>query len=154
VTWNYENRPLDIERDRIRFLVGDVDECDQLVTDEEIAFSASKFPDKNELAAAYILRALAAKFSRKASMSAGGVSASCSDIAKAFSDRAKELDPNDETSGGGTNLCEISVGGITISEHEAMRNESDTVQPAFNRGADDIPGGPGDYIEGYDPRIR
>lgn len=153
MTWNYTNRPIDVERDRIRFLVGDVDECDQLVTDEEIAFAASKFPDKNELAAAYILRALAALFSRKASMSAGGVSSSCSDIAKAFAARAKELDPNDETSGA-SNLCEIAVGGTTISEHEAMRDETDTVQPAFNRGMNDIPGGPGDYVDGDDPRIR
>lgn len=154
MTWNYTNRPETVDRDKVRFLVGDTDSCDQLVTDEEIAYAIAKFPTKLELAAAFVLRALAAKFSRKASMSAGGVSSSCSDIAKAFADRAKELDPNDETSGAGGLLCEISFGGITISEHEAMQDETDTVQPAFRRGQDDIPGGPSDYNDNYDPRIR
>lgn len=148
MTWNYSNRPDEVDRDKVRFLVGDIDPCDQLVSDEEIVWVLDKFPGEFELAAAFILRALAARFSRKASMSVGGVSSSCSDIAKAFADRAKELDPNDSTTGAGANLCEISFGGLTYSEHEAAKADPDAVPPSFTRGQDDIPGGPGDSSSG------
>jgi hypothetical protein len=146
MTWNYTNRPIDVPRDRVRFLVGDVDVSDPLVSDEEVAFAISEYPASNEFAAAFILRALAARFSRKVSMTVGGVASSCSDLARAFAQRATELDPNGETTGNKTELVLPSFGGLKISEKETLKDDIDAVQPAFAKGMDDIPGGPADSI--------
>ncbi|HUX46412.1 MAG TPA: hypothetical protein VMV58_00230, partial [Desulfosporosinus sp.] len=92
MTWTYTGRPDENQRDEVRFLVGDTCSEDPLAQDEEIAYALGEQPTVL-LAAARVLYALAAKFSRMVTSSVGGVSSQCSDIAKAFKDRAKELDP-------------------------------------------------------------
>lgn len=139
--WNYSGRPDLNERDKVRFLIGDTCKENPLVQDEEIQFALGKFPEV-ELAAALCCRALAAKFSRQVSTTVGGVSRSCSDIAKAFSDRAKELDPDDATTGGAAALVLPSFGGLSLSEKETLDSDLDATPINFKIGADDIPGGP------------
>jgi hypothetical protein len=152
MTWNYTGR-VDSDRDKVRFYVGDTDESDKLVRDEEILFAIDEQPSL-EFAAAVILRALAAKFSRLVSSRVGDVSTSnAAAVAKAFADRAKEFDPFD-LSIGSSSLVLPSFGGLSISEKETLDEDTDAVQPSFRKAMDDIPGGPDDVYERTDERIR
>lgn len=139
--WNYSGRPDSNERDKVRFLIGDTCKENPLVQDEEIQFALGKFP-MVELAAALCCRAIAAKFSRQVSTTVGSVSRSCSDLAKAYAARAKELDPDDSTTGGAATLVLPSFGGISLTEKEKLDSDLDATPVNFKIGADDIPGGP------------
>jgi hypothetical protein len=138
MAWNYTGNPADSDRDGVRFLVGDTCEDDQLLQDEEIAYAVAQ-QTTLELAAAYCLRALAAKFSRKVTHKIGDVSVNCSDLAKAYADRADELDPAGITKN--IPLALPSFGGRSHDEKETLEDDEDAVQPSFSRGMNDIPGG-------------
>ncbi len=140
MSWNYTGRPSSCDRDEVRFLLGDTDASDPLVTDEEIAW-AIESQGTLRLAAAVCLRALASKFSRYVTRRVGDVSQNCSEMAKAFRDRADELDPSGLTA---RPLALPSFGGLSISEKETLAEDTDAVQPRFRRGMNDIPGGPPD----------
>ncbi len=144
MTWNYSGDPADSDRDSVRFLAGDTFTEDQLVSDEEIAYAISRFSTL-ELAAALVLRSLAAKFSRMVTNRVGEVSSNCSDLAKAYSDRADELDPGGITTSSGM-IVIPKFGGLSISEKETLDTDTDAVQPAFTKGMNDIPGGPDDAV--------
>lgn len=148
MAWNYSGNPAASDLDQVRFLVGDTDSTDPLVQDAEITFAIDAQATL-ELAAAMVLRALAAKFSRQASWRVGDVAATnVAAVAKAFKDRADELDPEGVTLGD-SNLAAPSFGGLTISEKETLDADEDAVQPIFKKGLNDIPGGPeiGTYRE-------
>lgn len=149
--WNYSGDPTSCPRDAVRFLVGDTCENEPLVEDGEIAYALLK-QSQPELAAAIVLRALAAKFSRLDSVSVGGVSRSGSAIADAYAKRASELDPSGVTAV--TYLVLPSFGGLKISEKDTLDDDTDAVQPAFRRGMNDIPEGPDDAFDDVDNRIR
>ena len=55
MTWNYSGDPSLSSRDAVRFLIGDTDPNDPLVTDEEIAYALGRFTEP-ELAGAICLR--------------------------------------------------------------------------------------------------
>jgi hypothetical protein len=153
MSWNYTKGPVNADRDKVRFYVGDTDESDQLVQDEEIAFAVAEHSDLR-IAAAMVLRALAAKHSRLGSISVGSVSQTLTTIAKAFADRAKELDPFGYSIGG-VLLLTPKFGGLSISEKEVLADDTDAVQPSFAKGMNDIPGGPSDSVKTDDDnRIR
>lgn len=141
MSWNYSGRA-DTDRDKVRFLVGDTDPKDPLVQDEEIAYVVSEYPDLR-IAAACILRALAAKYSRQGTITVGSVSKTLTMIAGQFAKRAEELDPCG-LSVGGQALALPSFGGLTKSEKETLKDDTDAVQPSFAIGMNDIPGGPDD----------
>jgi hypothetical protein len=141
MTWNYSGNPASSDLDEVRYLVGDTDSTDPLVQDEEINYAIGK-QSTLELAAAQVLRALAAKYSRWSNYSVGEVSVSdVAAIAKAFKERADELDPMGLTLGDSA-LCAPSFGGLTITGKESLDEDTDAVQPMFKKGADDYPGGP------------
>jgi len=143
MVWNYSGRPGASDRDTVRFLMGDTVEAKPLVSDEEIAFALTEHA-KPKLAAALCLRHLAAQASRLpdsrkvGDLSAGGLSK----IADAYTKRADELDPAGVTKG--SILALPSFGGLTHSGKQELAEDSDAVQPRFERGMFDIPGGPTD----------
>jgi hypothetical protein len=146
MTWNYTGRPADNERDKVRFLIGDTCSEDQLVSDEEIAYAISVYSNLN-LASAMILRSLAAKFSRMVTNKVGDVSSNCTDMAKAFADRAKELDPSGITTAPDPALPVF--GGLTISGKETLDSDTDAVQPSFRKNTGDMPGSWDDSYDSY-----
>jgi hypothetical protein len=152
VTWNYSGDPADSDRDSVRFLVGDTCPEEPLVQDEEIAYALSRFP-KVELASALVLRTLAAKLSRQVTSRVGEISENCSDLAKAYSDRAKELDPGGIVTSEGL-LVLPSFGGLSLSEKETLDADTDAVQPAFRKGMNDIPGGPSDSVTSDESELQ
>lgn len=147
--WNYSGDPASCPRDEVRYLCGDTCKEDPLVDDEEILYHLSNQPDPR-LAAALVLRTLATKYSRLTSVSVGDVSYSGSDLAKAFVERANDLDPSGITT---TGLCLPVFGGISRTANDALDNNPDAVPPAFRRGIFDLPG-TADDAESEDPWIR
>jgi len=132
MVWNYSGDPGSSDRDAIRFLIGDTDELDPLIQDEEIAWVLLENPDVR-LAGAVVLRALAAKLSRQGDKRVGEVSESASQMAEAFSARADELESQ------AMSLALPSFGGLSISEKETLDEDTDAVQPSFRIGQDDHP---------------
>lgn len=48
MSFTYSNKPGESDRDFIRFYTGDTSETEQLMTDEEIAWIISEYPDKSK----------------------------------------------------------------------------------------------------------
>lgn len=142
MTWSYIAPSLagSTDRDKVRFLIGDTVKCEPLVMDEEIDFALSEFSD-TRLAAAMVLRAMAAKCTREVSITVGDVSVTnVSSKASGYLKLAAEFDPNGWTIG--TVLALPSFGGLSLSEKTDLDSDSDAVQPEFIKKMDDIPEGP------------
>ncbi len=132
MTWTYGGDPSANERDEVRWLAGDTDTNDQLVTDEEIAYALTKQPTPT-LAAAVVCDAIAAKFAREADRRVGDVSLSASQKAKAYRERAADLRADAAV------LALPSFGGLSIADKETLDADTDAVQPSFRIGKDDHP---------------
>lgn len=130
MSWTYSGRPADNDNDVVRFLVQDIDKDRPFVSNEEIEFALLAHPIHHK-AAAMVCRVIAARFSSKASMSVGDVSKSCSDISRAYADRAKELDAD---TAGIVPFTLPSFGGLSKATKEALKENTDAVQPSFSRG--------------------
>jgi hypothetical protein len=81
VTWSYSGNPASSDKDKVRFLIGDTDTTDQLLSDEEINYTLVESGSIYQAAhdSAY---AVASTFARMAS------SKSVGDLSLSFSDRA------------------------------------------------------------------
>lgn len=90
MTWTYVD-PSTSERDAIRFLVGDTDTNDQLISDEEIAFFIAEFPSSKYNAAAEVAEAIAGKFTREVNQSADGLSWQGSSLSQQYYELADRL---------------------------------------------------------------
>jgi len=148
MTWSYSGDPTSSTNDEIRYLSGCTDTTRQLVQNEEIAYAAAQYSD-TRLAAALVLRGLAAKFSRETDYREGDISVSGSKLAEQFRKQANELDPSGVTVAAAI-LALPSFGGLSKSEKETLNADTDAVQPSFYRGMNDIPGGPGDSVTDVD----
>lgn len=76
MTWTYDGDPTGDRKDEVRLMVGDTDQTDPLVQDEEIAYYLTQFPPADTkpawLAAAHVCDAIVGKFARKMDRSLGG----------------------------------------------------------------------------------
>jgi len=138
LTWTY-TLPIATDLDRVRFFTGDTVETDHLIQNEEIAYVLTLYSDV-KMAAACILRALAARCSRDTNVSVGEVSVSGSNRAANWLLMAKDLDPLGITTGAAMVLP--IFGGISLAEKETYEEDDDAVQPWFTRDMDNISGGP------------
>lgn len=96
MTWTYSGDPSDSTRDAVRFLVGDTDTTDQLISDEEIDFLIGKHGSLNRTASESA-RAIAAKFARLMSRSIGGLSADFGAKYRQYMELADSLLSKEET---------------------------------------------------------
>ena len=135
MSWTYTGNPADSDRDAVRFLIGDTNCESKLASDQEIEFALGVSPIVQK-AAAVVCRAIAARFSTKTSFGAGDMSKSCSDIAKAFADRAKELEADGNWK---ASFVGITLGGRKIATKEALDDDTSIVQPGFKKGMLDNP---------------
>jgi hypothetical protein len=134
MTWTYTGDPSANNRDEVRFLIGDTDNTDPIVQDEEIAYAVAQEAN-NRLAAIRIVRSLIGKYSRKVDKSVGDLKISYSQIAKNYTDLAKFLEESDD------NLYApiAYAGGISLSDKDTVRQDSDRTDPIFKKGMNDNP---------------
>jgi hypothetical protein len=131
VTWTYGGDPSANARDEVRFLVGDTDTTDQLVTDEEIAYAVAQ-EATNRGAAARVAQALAAKFARYVDKAVGDLRNAYSKRYDQFRTLASELSMD-----ASTQSASAYCGGIGVDDKEAVEEDTDRVEPAFSVGMHD-----------------
>lgn len=136
MTWAYGNMPSSSNRDAVRFLAGQTSSGDDvLASDEEVAFAIAQ-EGNNYRAAALVAESLARRYTTRAtSKTVGQLSLTYQGRAKEFFDLAKDLRVRAGIRGG-----QIYAGGLTVSDQDLDRTDSDRVQPAFRVGMNDYLG--------------
>lgn len=130
------------DKDTVRFLLGDTDEGEWLLSDEEIAYAVERWGQVRgtlEWVAATLADNIAARYAREIAHSADGVSVNLAQAAQQFRDLAISLraQHHDSFVGGSPD-----VGGV--SPYEGL--EPDTKPFAFGTGMhDDKAAGRQDY---------
>lgn len=136
MTWTYSNAPNTTARDAVRVLSGQNSSADDLlVTDEEIVFFLAQRNSNNYGAAQMACETLASKYAGKAQQKGiGQLSIGYGERSRLFATRAKELSMSLLRTG-----VSPYVGGISESDRDVDRADTDAVQPAFEIGGDDNP---------------
>lgn len=135
--WTY-NTDLQTNRDRVRLLIGDVDESDQLLQDEELCFLEGEFgPDIYSTALAAIDVALVELARRADSKSVGPLSVSYASRVQNL-ERARERIERLAMSKSGVPIP--YAGGLSISDKLIDESNTDLVAPSFAKGGFDNPG--------------
>jgi len=126
MTWTYSGNPADSTKDAVRFLVGDTDTTDQLITNEEITYLIAQHGVVNRVASE-TARAIAAKFARLMNRTIGGLSADFSAKYRQYLELADNLLSKDE-------LSPVSpyISGFSRSAKEAVELDTDR-EPTFSR---------------------
>lgn len=127
MVWSYSGDPAANPKDAVRFYLGDTDPDDPQLQDEEILFLVQKFAGNVYLAAADAARGLAGKYSRRADKAVGDLRLSLSQQAQHYWDLASRL----EIEAG--KVAIPFAGGISCSQKQAAREDSDRVRPSFYR---------------------
>ena len=127
--WTYSGDPATSTLDEVRFLVGDTDDADQQVTNEEVEYLIASAGSANAAAVAAAV-VLATRYSGLAKSKAVG------DLRIEYESRAegyRALIKKLETGGvsGSTAHPIAYAGGISISDKEAQEDDDDRVEPGF-----------------------
>ncbi|MGH9202204.1 MAG: hypothetical protein ACRD2A_13325 [Vicinamibacterales bacterium] len=135
MTWSYSQDPTQSTRDAVRFLVGDTDENDPQLQNEEIDYLITKYVVA-ELAATQAARTLAARYSRYADRVIGELRISYSQRAANYRELVITLTELASTAGG---VPRPYAGGIRVSDKDV--DEADTDVPGrFRMGMHDLSG--------------
>ena len=114
-----------------RLLLGDTDSNDPQVQDSEVTFALSETNDNVYYAAAWLARVVASKYSRQVTTELDGqLSVEYSDLAKQYSKLADQLEYQGTKAGG---RLGIKAGGITKTDIEIAREQTNRVKPTFRR---------------------
>lgn len=114
----------------VRFLVGDTDDQDLQLTNENILFALTQASDDVYRAAAICARALAGKYSRQVDTRFESIASDYSQRAENYYKLARRLEQQAKKYGAGLG---ISAGGLTYSEIEAADENPDRVKPKFRQ---------------------
>lgn len=134
MAWTYGGDPASNARDAIRFLIGDTDTTDQLLNDDEIAWVNNEVTGSDTATTGLYdvsyrcCLIVASKFSRMADKSVGDLRVDMSQKAKGYRDQASELKELAAREG---LVPTPYLGGMTISDKDIDRDNSDMVQPLF-----------------------
>jgi len=136
MTWSYSGNPASSANDAIRFLIGDTDTNDQLLSNEEIAWlnlqvtGSSTSTDQLYSTAHDAATSIAAKFTRLADKSIGDFSVSYSQKAEQY--RQLSLDLKAQALRDSAPIP--YAGGLSYSDKEIDIGDNDMVQPYFRTG--------------------
>jgi len=137
MTWTYTGDPTASARDAIRFLTGDTDSSDQLVTDEEIAWVNAEVSGSATAtthlyrAGARVANAIGAKFSRLADQQIGDLRVSMSQKATAAYALAASLN---ELAATDSSVPIPYAGGVSVADKRSRDEDTDRVMPFFETG--------------------
>ena len=129
MTWTFSDS-IATDKDKVRLRIGDTDTDDQLLSDETLDALLAIRADV-VLCAIDACRAILAKLARDIDRSAVGMSGSRSQKTQHYKDILATLI---KESGGETR---IKVGGISKSDNDTLRDDSDFEKPTFTVGMND-----------------
>lgn len=136
MTWTYSGDPASSARDAIRFLIGDTDTTDQLLSDEEIAWinleQAGSSTSTSDLyySAHYACHAIGAKLARQADKQIGDLSVKLSQKAAQYRLLANDLMAHANRQ----NAPIPYAGGISVSDKQIDLDNSDLDRTWFRSG--------------------
>lgn len=128
MAWTYSGNPNDNPRDQVRFLIGDTDEKDQLLRDEEIQYLLQQYNNGIFQTAIRCCETISAKFSRRVSEAVGQVRIEFQQAAKAYRDMVNDLRRRmaiEEST--------PTAGGIFVADKIANATNPAIVQPDFSK---------------------
>ena len=153
MTWTYGGDPAASALAAIRFPTGDTDTNDQLINDEEIAWTNNQVTGSDTATTALyevsyrVMIAIASKFSRRADQSVGYLKVDMFQKATNAREQAALLKPQALREG---NTPTPYAAGISVSDKEIDEENSDIVQPYFSRGQwTNSRGGANDVVANY-----
>ena len=115
----------------VRLLLGDTIETDQQAQDEEVIFALSQTNNNVYFAAAWVARIVASKYARNVDVQLdGALSANYSDLASKFTSLADSLEFQGKKAGA---TLGVVAGGITKTQIEAARENTNRIEGAFRR---------------------
>ena len=133
MAWNYDvTRLLSNTVFQVRFLIGDTNDNDHQLEDEEIQFSLNVRASIWG-AAATCCESISANLSRRADTTTGELRTMYSNLSRAYHARAAAYETKSVEMGGALPF----VGGISIAQKILAETDLDRVQPAFNTGMTD-----------------
>lgn len=135
MTWSYSENPSFSEKDEVRFYIGDTDSSDQQLSNEEIEWAITQATSTRG-AGAICARALASKYARLSDIAIGDLRQAYSQRQDHYTDMAKRLDALEARRG----ITSIYAGGISESDKESVKENTDRVTPNFSIGMHDNPG--------------
>lgn len=152
MSFSYSGDPSASALDTVRFLLGDTDASDPLLSNEEVTWVNSKVAN-NYLAAALCADIIAAKFTRETSYQADGVGISGDELQQKFITLASELRATALRFSGSAPY----VGGISKADVTGNLSDTDWEKPPFGEGMhdsifagnQDIPGEPQTDLPDY-----
>lgn len=136
MTWSFSGNPASSNLDHVRVLIGDIDTSDQLVSDEIINFQLTQNSNDVFLAAEAVCLGLAGKFARKVDTSVESVRVSYSNLYKQYIEMArryKQQASSSSSASGGGGIGVPFVSGISINQRDSLKEDSDLIQPRFER---------------------
>lgn len=133
MTWSYSGNPSASVVDALRFLIGDTITGDQQLSNEEITFISTSFTDNN-LAAAELCEAIAAKYARLVDTTNGDLQLGASKRFDHYTFLSQKYRKK------GNKLALMWAGGRLITEKQTAEADTSLVQPSFRRDQDDFPG--------------
>lgn len=126
MTWTYSGDPASSTRDAVRFLIGDTDTNDQLISNEEINYFVTEFNNARR-SASEAARAIAAKYARLMNRSIGGLSADFSAKYRQYLELADSLLSKEEMKPVG-----LFISGYSKSAKESVELDTDR-ESTFSR---------------------
>lgn len=129
--WSYSQDPSTSDKDAVRYLVGDTDEDNPLITDSEINYVLS-IESNVVRASAIVAENIAGKFSRKVDRSIGDYSESFSDLSQQYFNLAERLRQQSKKTK--TFKAVPFAGGISKTKKDKQENDDDRVKPSFSKG--------------------
>lgn len=129
--FSYSGDPGASAKDKVRWLIGDVNKEDPLQTDREILEALSDEGDDARRAGALCCEALSRYFAREADRGQGETRISLSQRSKAYAERGTEL--RQQSSDRQLLTAAPYVGGLSLVEKATDRADEDLPQPTFTR---------------------
>ncbi len=138
MTFTYTGDPSASDLEEVRFLVGDTDSANELLSDEEILFLLAEIVSV-AYTAVRAATAIAAKFARFVDVRTGAVSKALGVQMQHYLDLARRLEIRADEGGLGEGGPEPVFTALTRTDKREDRLDSDLVQPQFRIGQDDNP---------------
>ena len=136
MSWSYDATNLTTDTDAgrlnsVRLLLGDTDTTDQQLQNEEITFSLAQSNDNIYFAAAWSAKNIASLYARRVTTDlSGALSANYSDLIKHYTALSENLEYQGKKAGA---VIGVKAGGLTISQVEAVRANTNRIDGSFRR---------------------
>lgn len=134
MAWSYDETNLNTTTtfgriNSVRLLLGDTDSGDQQVQNEEVEFALAQVSNNIYLAASWLARSISSLYARKVDVQLdGALSAKYSQLSQQYHKLSERLEHQGKKANA---TLGIKAGGISITNVESIRQNTDRIMPAF-----------------------